>query len=353
MRKTIKALILVIALAITSVSEAQGRYSYDNSFKYGPLSNLEVGASGMFSYSLAETHRTNWGAQLIACKRIGDYWRLRATAEVNGFANNGFDRMGKATAGVSFDILPFYVYGGYGINLNPGAATRFGIAADAGAGLQLKISNTGSLYMEAGVDRTNNGDVWQSNVSGKVGFMANLGITEADRQAIDIDNTVHLGYGELKHENQLLQTEVKKAAATAEQMQATLDRATALCEQLEKKLTNCQTEKLQAMQDCQHGLPPIYFEYASSFLTPIEEEKVALIAETINADNVSYSIEGYCSANGDPYRNQKLSEERAYTVFYALVANGVNSTRLVVAGHGMTDRDSALEQRVVVRKLNY
>ena len=76
------------------------------------------------------------------------------------------------------------------------------------------------------------------------------------------------------------------------------------------------------------------------------------IARAINADetDVMYAIEGWCSANGDPYKNQKLSEERAMAVFLELKRLGVDSTRLFIVGNGMGDEDSVLEQKVVVRK---
>ena len=230
-------------------------------------------------------------------------------------------------------------------------ASEVWLRMDGGIGLQFKVGG-GSLYTEAAVDRVNSGTLWQSNASVRVGYLAHLGITERDRVNVDIDRNIRTTYGELKTENQLLKSEAQKITQANEQLQSTLERATLLCEQLEKKLTDCNEATRQAELNCQNAWPSIYFEYASSFLTTIEEEKAAMIAEAINADRSDnvYMIEGYCSANGDPYRNQKLSEERAQAVFFALVANGVDSTRLFMVGNGMSDRDSALEQRVIVKK---
>lgn len=345
---TMKKFILFAALLLATIA-ATAQRDYDSGHKYGLFSNLDVGISGQYAHNFADK-KGNWGADLRMTKRIGDHWRLRGLVDVNGFVNNGFDRYAKGLVGISFDALPFYTFFDYGFNWNRSSQSQFGLAGDAGIGFNFNIGRGLSLYTEVGADRINNGEDWQSNGFVKVGYSASLGITEADRVAIDIDRHVHSEYGELKGENQILKSEAKKAAETNEQLQATLERATALCESLEKRLNDCTETTRQAVTA--NPLPPIYFEYASAYLTPIEEEKVAMIAEAINADNPVnvYMLEGYCSANGDPYRNQKLSEERAQTVFFALVQNGVESTRLVIVGNGMTDKDAPLDQKVIVRK---
>jgi hypothetical protein len=74
---------------------------YDNGYKYGLLSNIEVGVGGIYSYEITNAqHHKNAGAQLLLTKRIGDYWRIRGVAEVNGFIPNKFDRFGKGMLGV-------------------------------------------------------------------------------------------------------------------------------------------------------------------------------------------------------------------------------------------------------------
>lgn len=347
------AFTLFAMLALTLTSAAQKPYRYDNGHKYSLWSNLEIGVGGMYSYSLQPTHHKNFGADLRMTKRIGDYWRVRGIAEVNGFLNNGFDRFGKALVGISFDALPFYTFFDYGAAYNPSSASKFGLAMDGGIGLQFKVGS-GAFYTEAAVDRVNNGMKWQSNASVRLGYLASLGITEQDRQNIDIDRNVREGYGTLKQENQLLKANEQRITQANEQLQATLDRATAALELATERLNNCQTEKKQIAENCGNDplSQPILFEHASSSLRPDAYETVEDIAEVIKADmsDAMYSINGYCSHNGDPYRNQKLSEERAYTVFMALKLLGVDSSRLFVVGHGMTDKDSARDQKVIVRK---
>lgn len=347
------AFTLFAMLALTLTSAAQKPYRYDNGHKYSLWSNLEIGIGGMYSYSLQPTHYKNFGADLRMTKRIGDYWRIRAVAEVNGFLNNGFDRFGKGMLGVSFDLLPFYLFADYGAAFNPSSESKFGLAMDGGIGLQFKVGG-GSFYTEAGIDRVNSGMKWQSNASVRLGYLASLGITEQDRQNIDIDRNVREGYGTLKQENQLLKANAQRITQANEQLQATLDRATAALELATERLNNCQTEKKQIAENCGNDplSQPILFEYASSLLRPDAYETVEDIAEVIKADmsDAMYSINGYCSNNGDPYRNQKLSEERAYTVFMALKLLGVDSSRLFIVGNGMTDKDSARDQKVIVRK---
>ena len=345
-----KKLLSVIALLLVSVI-AMAQKGYDSEHKYDLFSNLEIGISGQYSYALSGK-TGNWGADIRMTKRLGDHWRLRGIADFNGFGvKKGFDRYAKAMAGMSVDFLPFYIFADYGVSYNPSAYQKFNPAGDAGIGLHFDIGRGLRFYTEAGADRTANGNnEWHSDAFVKVGYAYNLGITENDRKEIDIDRHVHSEYGELKQENQLLKSEAQKITQANEQLQSTLERATLLCEQLEKKLTDCNEATRQAELNCQSALPPIYFEYASSYLTSIEEEKVAMIASTIAQDDAGYMIEGYCSANGDPYKNQILSEERARAVYFALVGYGVEPSRLFIVGNGMTDNDYALDQKVVVKK---
>ena len=346
---TMKKLILFAALLLATIA-ASAQQGYHSDYKYSFFSNIDVGVSGQYAYDL-QSKCGNFGADIRATKRIGDHWRLRGIADINGFIRDAkFDRKAKGMLGVSIDFLPFYAFIDYGVVYNPSHASRFGLSADGGIGFNFDIGRGSSLYTEAGADRTNNGNTWESNAFVKVGYSKSLGVTEMDRQGVIIKENQPKVIEQLSTENQLLKTEAKKAQETTAQLQATLEQAQTLFSALEAKLAACSESVKQAEENCVSALPPIYFEYAQSYLTPIEEEKVALIAETIKSDDATYMIEGYCSNNGDHDRNQKLSEERAYTVFLALINYGVNSTRLVVIGNGMSDKDAALEQKVVARK---
>ena len=343
--------ILTIAALLLVAATAQGQNNYDNGFKYGLLSNLEVGVGGIYSYEITNAqHHKNAGAQLLVTKRIGDYWRIRGVAEVNGFIPNKFDRFGKGMVGVSFDLLPFYVFADYGANLNPSSKSKFGLAMDGGIGLQFRLG-AASLYLEGGVDRTNNGNKWQSNAEVKAGVLVNTGITETDRVRKSIDDNIHKTYGEMKTENAALKSEVDKAANTVFQMEATLAKATALCDQLEAKLNACNNEKEEVVKNCQNGVfEPIYFDYASSTLNNIEVEKVIRIAEAMKETNDTYELQGWCSNNGDDDRNQRLSAERVKQVYWMLVAYGVDEGRLIQSANGKAQEDNYLEQKVVIKR---
>ena len=351
------AFTLIAMLVLTLTSTAQKPYKYDNSHKYSLWSNLEIGVSGVYSYSLQPTHYKNFGIDLRMTKRIGDYWRLRGIAEVNGILNNGFDRYGKALVGISFDALPFYTFFDYGAAYNPSSESRFGLAMDGGIGLQFKVGG-GSFYTEAAVDRVNNGMEWQSNASVRLGYLASLGITEQDRQNIDIDHNVRVGYGELKQENQLLKSEVKKASETTEQLQQLLERTTTLCESLEQKLTTCQAEVQQVTDNCgKDALIPIRFEYASAQIPYWEMSNVEWIANYIKANEGNYKIEGYSSPDGNDYNNQKLSGDRAFSVYQMLTeVYGIDRDRLIPMANGVTTKygyDSELNRCVIVSKSKY
>jgi outer membrane protein OmpA-like peptidoglycan-associated protein len=96
----------------------------------------------------------------------------------------------------------------------------------------------------------------------------------------------------------------------------------------------------------------VYFDYAMAELSVIEEEKVAKFAEQIIKDGGEYLIEGYCSNNGDPYRNEVLSKQRAEYVYNLLRYYNVPKQNIQWVGNGMSDVDDYLEQKVIIKKVN-
>lgn len=347
-----RKIILLMAVAMFTASAANAQQHYNSGYKYGLFSNLTLGGSVQYNNALFTDKTHGWGADIRMTKRIGDHWRLRGLFDINNFAHNGHDRYAKGLIGISFDALPFYVFADYGGNFNPSGSSKIGLAADGGIGLNFDIGRGLFMHIEAGSDVVNNGDNWQSNAFVKFGYSVGLGKTKADEIGESISEYQPKRIAELTEENALLKSEVKKAEDATAQLQSTVEQAQRLFATMEAKLAECNEATKQAEENCLNAMPPIYFEYASSFLTPIEDEKVAIIAETIKADNSEqlYMIEGYCSANGDPYKNQRLSEDRARAVYWTLISYGVDETRLFTIGNGMTDKDAALEQRVIVRK---
>lgn len=158
-----KKLISVIALLLVSVI-AMAQKGYDSEHKYDLFSNLEIGISGQYSYAIGGK-TGNWGADIRMTKRIGNNWRLRGIADLNGFGRKqGFDRYAKVMAGMSADFLPFYIFADYGVSFNPSAHQKFNPAGDAGIGLHFDIGRGLRLYTEVGADRTANGDPYKNQI---------------------------------------------------------------------------------------------------------------------------------------------------------------------------------------------
>jgi outer membrane protein OmpA-like peptidoglycan-associated protein len=316
------------------------------------LSNIEVGVGGIYSYEITNAqHHKNAGAQLLLTKRIGDYWRIRGVAEVNGFIPNKFDRFGKGMLGISFDLLPFYIYGDYGVNLNPSSKSKFGLAMDAGAGLQFRLG-AASLYVEGSVDRTNNGTKWQSNAEVKAGVLVSTGITETDRVRKSIDDNMRSEYGELKGENKIIKSELQKCQDATASIQESAAQMAAMVETLQAQLSESKAEVKTVKENCGKAeFYPIVFDFASYEITEAMDDYIADYAEMMQSNNYDYRILGYCSANGTDWKNQLLSEKRANAVYYRLIAYGVDESRLFPEGKGMSDYDKASEQKVVIVKI--
>lgn len=345
--------ILTFAALLLAVATAQGQTTkYDNGFKYGLLSNIEVGVGGIYSYEITNAqHHKNVGAQLLVTKRIGDYWRIRGVAEVNGFIPNKFDRFGKGMLGISFDLLPFYVFADYGAVCNPSSKSKFGLAMDGGIGLQFRIG-TASLYVEGGVDRTNNGTKWQSNAEVKAGVLVNAGITETDRVRKSIDDNMRSEYGNLKGENKVLKSELQKCQDATTSLQESAMQMAAMVESLKSQLADCKTETKTVKENCgKTEFYPIVFDFASYEITEAMDDYIADYAEMMRSNNYEYRILGYCSANGTDWKNQILSDNRAKAVYNRLIDYGVDESRLSYEGKGMSDYDKASEQKVIIVKV--
>lgn len=347
--------ILTIAALLLVAATAQGQTTkYDNSYKYGLLSNLEVGVGGIYSYEITNAqHHKNAGAQLLVTKRIGDFWRIRGTAEVNGFVPNGFDRKGKGMVGLSFDLLPFhipfYIFADYGACLDPSAKSKFGLAMDAGAGLQFNVGKVSSLYVEGGVDKTYNGGTWQSTVGVKAGYMANLGVTANDAADVEHDRQMRSEYGELKQENQLLKSEMKKCSESATMMQEAAAQMQQMVLSLQAQLEKKESDNKFLQEHCGSvGDWNIYFPTGSCHITSQMDDVIADIAEAMLGNNKHYKIAGYASNNGSPLRNIELAQGRAEAVFQRLVEYGVDPKRLLYAGNGATDYDRQGDQKAVI-----
>jgi len=105
----------------------------------------------------------------------------------------------------------------------------------------------------------------------------------------------------------------------------------------------------------------INFDTASS---KIQEDSISIIDEIFamlkQSPDLKLSIEGHTDSDGTSDENQKLSEERALAVKDALISKGVNATRLISRGYGIsrpvadnkTEEGKAKNRRVELLKIN-
>ena len=350
---------MVLALALLAVSvNAQGRYYYDSSHKYGFFSNWYLSPFAQASFL---NGKTAVGAGGMALKQLDDHVRFRMEASVNGIKSPGdFDRNGTALAGLQFHIVDWvYLFAEGGAVVNPSMAQKAGLAASGGVGLTCNFGKYSGLLAEGGYVAVQNGAKVDNMFQARIGYVVRPGITERDRVNIDIDRHMHEGYGELKQENALLKTDLKRQQEANDTLVATLNKATELFAVLEKKLDDCNDRVTKATSKGSVTASPIFqifFEYASATITPIEEAKIAQLAEYTNANEGNYRIQGYSSPDGDPYRNEQLSGERARAVYWMLISYGVDEDRIVPMQSGISTQygeDSPLNRMVVVSASPY
>ena len=155
---------LIAALMLAALAPVQAQ----------TFNGLELGGSAQCTHQFSDRGFVNAGADLRASLPVAPWSRLRAVAGVNGFVPNGFDRYGYGMVGITAEALPFYVFGDFGLNLNPSGAHTIGLAFDAGVGLSFAIADRWRLYSELAIERINSGKLWQSTAFVKAGAMYRL-----------------------------------------------------------------------------------------------------------------------------------------------------------------------------------
>ena len=116
---------------------------------------------------------------------------------------------------------------------------------------------------------------------------------------------------------------------------------------------------LQSLNQDGHVALNILFDTGKSTIKP---ESQSMVDETYKmlSDHIDIkvSIEGHTDNVGDPAKNKKLSEDRANAVMNALIAKGIDKSRLTSAGWGQekpvadngTDEGKAKNRRVEIVK---
>ena len=354
-----KRTLMVFALALLAVSvSAQGRYYYDSDKKYGFFSNWSLSPFAQASFL---NGKTAFGAGGMALKQLDDHVRFRMEASVNGIkATEGFDRNGTALAGLQFNIVDWvYLFAEGGAVVNPSMAQKAGLAASGGVGLTCNFGKYSGLLAEGGYVALQNGAKVDNMFQARIGYVIRPGITERDRVDIDIKHHNAERMGNLTEENKLLKSDLKRQQEANDTLMATLNKASALFAAMEKRLDDCNAQVTKAMQPGTVATSPIFqifFDYASAEISPIESAKVEQLAQYINTTEGNYRIEGYSSPDGDPYRNDILSGERARAVYWLLIANDVDEDRLIPMKGGVSTQfgdDSPLNRMVVVSASPY
>src|SRR5262249_25758005 len=83
------------------------------------------------------------------------------------------------------------------------------------------------------------------------------------------------------------------------------------------------------------SLPATTFPTATADLGGGAKQTLDQIGQTMHAyPNIKVRIEGHTDASGDPAANRTLSEARAAAIKNALVARGINASRIETAGFG-------------------
>ena len=334
MRKfNLKTVMILVALLLGGLTmNAQKKVSYHEDYKYDLVSNLQIGVGGIYSNQIFTDRASNFGLDVRIMKKVGNHFRLREIAQVNGFKYDGvFDRYGKLMTGISLDFIPaLYMYGDIGAVYNPSNKTKFGLAMDGGLGANIRLSNYALIYTEIGVDRVQHNENWTSNGAITVGFMIEPGLTQNDRTNIQMADNMPKRFEELGNqvrEAEILNREYKK---TLDTMNRTLVDANNMIGKLRKEIIKCEAEK----KDCEEGekgdFPDIYFNKGTYQLTEMELDKLLSIAEIMSQNtNDNYVFYGYCSNDGNDNVNLKLAQDRCYKVIDILQKLGIESYRLL------------------------
>jgi len=136
--------------------------------------------------------------------------------------------------------------------------------------------------------------------------------------------------------------------------------------ELSAPATGIEKQLVVFIQDPNKGVEPatwfnfdrLLFETNSATLKPESKEQLRNVAEILKAyPNVKVKVGGYTDNTGDPGANQKLSQDRANSVFTVLVALGVPASRMSAEGYGQqypvadnsTESGRAQNRRIALR----
>lgn len=128
-----------------------------------------------------------------------------------------------------------------------------------------------------------------------------------------------------------------------------------------KANNGCPEVKMEIIKTLEHAATRVYFATGSAKLLSTSDKALMDVVKILSEDqNLKLSIEGHTDNVGKADYNQKLSEDRANSVKQYLIKKGVDPSRLISQGFGLTkpiaDNKTAAgrsKNRRVVMKVSY